>query len=272
MAERAVATGSRIGVIATLPSTLEPTAGADQSPRACRGKAGRADQPGGPQAPSTRSSPETEKHDQLVGHRSPQDVEEGGCRSCWRRRRWGPVVDSDLTRGQASADPVEPPIRDGTSGGLLQSRSMRLIAIPMSRTSNAGPRRGPLTFCHAPAPMSRSLHRFVWPQPSPFRRLVRHRKVQVDLNPDNRRKDVMTPDRQNWRIPQSAARASQKFGEVTVTLRQTAGSASRRSGPTAAGNTGSIPARRWPATASPPARAPRSRWCSAACHRGSTRS
>ena len=43
--------------------------------------------------------------------------------------------------------------------------------------------------------------------------------VRADLNPDNGRKDDMTPDRQNWQIKDGPS-ASQKFGEITVTLRK----------------------------------------------------
>ena len=57
MAERAVSTGARIGVIATLPSTLEPTAALIKSRAAAAGKQIEL---------TTRVSGNGAKHDELV--------------------------------------------------------------------------------------------------------------------------------------------------------------------------------------------------------------
>jgi hypothetical protein len=44
--------------------------------------------------------------------------------------------------------------------------------------------------------------------------------LKVDLNPDNKRSDVLTPEWADWRVRDGVATDSRTFGPITVTLRQ----------------------------------------------------
>ena len=45
-----------------------------------------------------------------------------------------------------------------------------------------------------------------------------HGALKVDISPNNGRNDVLTPHWENWRVAEGTS-ASQKFGEITATLR-----------------------------------------------------
>src|SRR5262245_24378572 len=46
-----------------------------------------------------------------------------------------------------------------------------------------------------------------------------HAGVKVDIGPDSPRGDLITPEWQNWKVPERPS-ASATFGDVTVTLRK----------------------------------------------------
>src|SRR6476659_667846 len=48
--------------------------------------------------------------------------------------------------------------------------------------------------------------------------------IKVDINPDNNRKDVLTPGWQDWRVKDGVPSATAEFDGVKATLRPAAGS------------------------------------------------